>query len=103
MNKKTDQITAKNYNKMKETEADLVRDLQAVVKDASKEASLSDEIFQKHQDWLKLIMPNYSPEIHLGIIKGYENIERYQSYYDNKAGKGATNILIKIVKAHLAK
>ncbi|WEV40779.1 TipAS antibiotic-recognition domain-containing protein [Lactobacillus sp. ESL0681] len=92
-----------NYNKLKQTEANLIRNLQAAVKDPSKISKLSNAIFQNHQDWLKVIMPNYSEKIHLGIINGYETDERYQSYYDDKAGKGATKILIKVVKDHLAK
>lgn len=48
-------------------------------------------------------MPNYSPEIHLGIVSAYDTDTRYQSYYDDKAGKGATKILSRIVKKHLAK
>lgn len=102
MNSKADNFSEEKFNQMKATEADLVRELQQVVKDPSKETELSDTIFQNHQKWLKIIMPNYTPEIHLGIVNGYETDERYQSYYDNKAGKGATKILIKIVKAHLA-
>ncbi|MCX0290425.1 TipAS antibiotic-recognition domain-containing protein [Lactobacillus kullabergensis] len=97
------QFTEAKYNKMKQTEADLVRDLQAIVKDPSKEADLSDDVFTKHQIWLRIIMPNYSSKIHLGIVNAYDNDTRYQSYYDDKAGKGATKILSRIVKKHLAK
>lgn len=103
MNKKDDQKTEKIYNKMKQTEADLIRDLQGIVKDPSKKSDLSDRVFKNHQTWLKIIMPNYSPELHLGIVKSYETDKRYQSYYDDKAGKGATKILIDIVKEHLIK
>ncbi|WEV70253.1 TipAS antibiotic-recognition domain-containing protein [Lactobacillus sp. ESL0785] len=103
MTKREDKITEKKFNQLKGTEADLVRDLQKVVQEPTKEAELSDDIFNNHQAWLKVIMPNYSPEIHLGIIKGYETDSRYESYYDDKAGKGATKILIRIVKQHLAK
>jgi hypothetical protein len=102
MTKKADQQTEKNFNKMKVTEADLVRDLQAVVKDPSQISKLSDKIFQNHQKWLKTIMPNYTPEIHLAIVTSYEKDKRYQSYYDDKAGKGATKALIKIINEHLA-
>lgn len=101
MTKKAEQFSDEKFNKMKTTEADLVRDLQAVVKEPSKLSALSDAIFTNHQNWLKIIMPNYSKEIHLGIVNGYENDERYQSYYDDKAGKGATKILIDVVKQHL--
>lgn len=100
---KADQFTDEKYNLMKQTEADLIRDLQAVVKEPEKEAELSAEIFKKHQKWLQIIMPNYSPEIHLGIVSAYDTDTRYQSYYDDKAGKGATKILTRIVKKHLAK
>ena len=97
------QFTEAKYNKMKQTEADLVRDLQAIVKDPSKETDLSDDVFTKHQNWLRIIMPNYSRKIHLGIVDAYDKDTRYQSYYDDKAGKGATKILSRIVKKHLAK
>lgn len=98
-----DKVIEKNYNQMKQTEADLVRDLQKVVKDPEKESELSDSIFSNHQKWLKIIMPNYSTKIHLGIAESYENDSHFQSYYDDKAGKGATKFLIKIIKQHLAK
>ena len=97
------QFSEEKYNKLKQTEADLVRDLQAIVKDSSKEADLGDDVFKKHQNWLRIIMPNYSSKIHLGIVDAYDKDTRYQSYYDDKAGKGATKILSRIVKKHLAK
>ncbi|MCO6530621.1 MAG: TipAS antibiotic-recognition domain-containing protein [Lactobacillus sp.] len=103
MTKSAADFSDENFNRMKTIEADLVRNLQEVVKDPSTESKLSDAIFTDHQNWLKVIMPNYSTEIHLGIVDGYESDERYQSYYDDKAGKGATKILIKIVKDHLQK
>lgn len=43
---KADQFTDEKYNLMKQTEADLIRDLQAVVKEPEKEAELSAEIFK---------------------------------------------------------
>ena len=68
------QFSEEKYNKMKQTEADLVRDLQAIVKDPSKEADLGDDVFKKHQNWLRIIMPNYSSKIHLGIVDAYDKI-----------------------------
>lgn len=103
MNKKAADFSEGNFNQMKTIEADLVRELQQVVKNPSKKAELSDAIFKNHQNWLKIIIPNYSSKIHLGIIDGYENDKRYQSYYDDKAGKGASKILISVVKEHLVK
>jgi len=97
------QLTEEKYHKMKQTEADLVRNLQAVVNDPKKEKALSEAIFTNHQKWLQIIMPNYSTKIHLGIANAYNNDTRYQSYYDDKAGKGATKILSRIVKQHLEK
>ena len=52
---KADQFTDEKYNLMKQTEADLIRDLQAVVKEPEKETELSAEIFKKHQKWLQII------------------------------------------------
>ncbi|WEV36191.1 TipAS antibiotic-recognition domain-containing protein [Lactobacillus sp. ESL0677] len=103
MTKKDDKKTAENFNKMKVAEANLVRSLQAVVKNPTKEEELSDDIFADHKTWLQIIMPNYSPEIHLALVNDYEKEARYKSYYDDKAGKGATAILVKVVKEHLAK
>lgn len=100
---KTNQLTEEKYHKMKETEADLVRDLQAVVNDPKQEKVLSAAILKNHQKWLQIIMPNYSTKIHLSIVNAYDNDTRYQYYYDDKAGKGATKILSKIVKEHLEK
>ncbi|WP_365934862.1 TipAS antibiotic-recognition domain-containing protein [uncultured Lactobacillus sp.] len=97
------QLTEEKYHKMKETEANLVRDLQEVVKDPTQEKDLSTAIFKNHQKWLQIIMPNYSTKIHLAIVNAYDNDTRYQSYYDDKAGKGATKILSKTVKNHLEK
>ncbi|WP_294836773.1 TipAS antibiotic-recognition domain-containing protein [uncultured Lactobacillus sp.] len=97
------QLTEEKYHKMKETEVNLVRDLQEVVKDPTQEKDLSTAIFKNHQKWLQIIMPNYSTKIHLAIVNAYDNDTRYQSYYDDKAGKGATKILSKIVKNHLEK
>lgn len=103
MNKSTEKFSEEKFNNLKITEADLIRDLQAVVKNPDKEADLKDDIFKNHQKWLKLVMPNYIPEVHLELVNSYEQNERYQSYYDDKAGKGAAKILISVVKEHLTK
>ncbi|RHW50612.1 hypothetical protein DS833_04880 [Lactobacillus bombicola] len=103
MSKKADKFAEEKFNKLKKSEADLVRDLQTVISHPEEENKLSKQIFQNHQTWLKIIMPNYSPEIHLSIVNSYQCDKRYRSYYDDKAGKGATKILIKSVKKYLTK
>lgn len=102
-NKHVEEMSKERYNKLKETETDLVRNLETVLRDPSREEKLSDQIFRDHQTWLQIVMPNYSPKLHLSIIKLYETEPRFQDYYDHKTGKGATKILIKAVKEHLSK
>ncbi|WP_063507716.1 TipAS antibiotic-recognition domain-containing protein [Lactobacillus acetotolerans] len=102
-NKHVEETSKKRYDKLKETETDLVKNLETVLRDPSREDKLSDQIFRDHQTWLQIVMPNYSPKLHLSIIKLYETEPRFQDYYDHKAGKGATKILVKAVKEHLNK
>jgi len=102
-NKHVEETSKERYNKLKETETDLVKNLETVLRDPSREEKLSDQIFRDHQTWLQIVMPNYSPKLHLSIIKLYETEPRFQDYYDHKTGKGATKILIKAVKEHLSK
>ncbi|MDF7639038.1 MerR family transcriptional regulator [Lactobacillus sp. ESL0791] len=102
-NEQLSKMTEAKFNELKEIETQLVNHLQSVLKNPEKEPELGYEIFSEHQQWLRIIMPNYSLKIHLGIITAYENDSRYQDYYDEKAGNGATRLLVKIVKENLEK
>ncbi|MDF7639036.1 TipAS antibiotic-recognition domain-containing protein [Lactobacillus sp. ESL0791] len=96
-------MTETRFDELKKTEAGLVNNLHLVLQNPEKEDELSDTIFAEHQNWLKLIMPNYSTKIHQELIKKYDTDPQYQYYYDEKAGKGATKILVRIAKKYLGK
>ncbi|GGG30522.1 MerR family transcriptional regulator [Lysinibacillus alkalisoli] len=50
-----------------------------------------------HKEWLCYFMPQYSEDLHKGIVTGYLADDRFIKYYDTKAGEGATQYLVEAV------
>lgn len=50
-------------------------------------------IVQLHQQWLQQYAPDYSPVYHRQLAHLYQSDERFQQYYDQKAGSGAAKRL----------
>lgn len=65
------------------------------------DSSNDKEIFNLHQNWLKLINKNYSKEYHKYMAKLYLNDKRFTNYYDSKTGVGAAKKLSSIISNYL--
>lgn len=59
------------------------------------------DIFNLHQNWLKLINKNYSKDYHIYMAKMYLDDDRFTNYYDSRAGKGAAKRLSSIIMEYL--
>lgn len=54
------------------------------------------ELAAMHARWIKLHWGEgaYSPEAHRRLAHGYLADDRFRSYYDSRAGEGATEFLV---------
>lgn len=61
------------------------------------------ELVELHAQWLRIFWPEglYSPKAHVALAEGYLADPRFVEYYDTRAGSGATEFLVKAVKATL--
>ncbi|WP_239256579.1 MerR family transcriptional regulator [Listeria ilorinensis] len=62
----------------------------------------AQEAAKLHQAWIRFFWPSYSKEAHLGLVDMYVADERFQSYYDERSGIGAAQLLRDAVQLYLA-
>ena len=65
---------------------------------ASEEAA---ELARMHERWIAIHWgPGYGKDEYLGLVRGYLADPRFAAYYDDAAGPGATDFLVKAVEAY---
>lgn len=90
-------LDQKEMTQLTKIEHQLIGDLKTILREPDKKETLASQIFKLHQAWIQIIMPNYSLQIHRGIAQIYLSDKRFQAYYDQKAGSGATKMLVGII------
>ncbi|WP_099974055.1 MerR family transcriptional regulator [Lactobacillus terrae] len=84
-NRKFMNLSEEDYRKMSEVEEEMIKYL--IEYDKTKTPELAEQIYLKHQQWLKFTMPNYTPAIYRAIVEMYINDSRFSDYYINKVLK----------------
>ena len=79
--------------------------------DAAKKAMLTGDasspeavkLARMHADWIRMQWAEgaYSPQAHVCLARGYLADDRFVEYYDSRAGKGATELLVEAIEAAL--
>lgn len=65
---------------------------------ASEEAA---KLARMHERWIAIHWgPGYGKDEYLGLVRGYLADPRFTAYYDDAAGPGATDFLVKAVEAY---
>lgn len=86
-------LSAEQFAAMKTIEKQLIVLLQTTVINYEVTEQQGQEIYRLHKDWLNFTWPNYSAEAHRGLAAMYLADERFTTYYDTRAGQGATQVL----------
>lgn len=97
-NRKYMNLSEKDYEKMLKTEEELFDGLKEVMMTQDLDSIEAKKVFDKHKAWLNYTWPTYSKEAHLGLAQMYLADERFGEYYHKRAGKGAVEILVKIIE-----
>lgn len=92
-NQKYAQLSVEQFTVMQQTEQQLIELLKTTLANSETIIANQATIYQLHKQWLTYTWPNYSTAAHRGLADMYLADERFTSYYDERAGKGATQIL----------
>ncbi|EHN58157.1 MerR family transcriptional regulator [Oenococcus kitaharae] len=93
-------MTAADYERFQALEKDLFKQLAALIRTRGLNSPEARQAFEDHKAWLEMTWPQYSAAAHRGLADMYLQDDRFQSYYDNKVGVGATALLCQIIKKY---
>lgn len=96
-------MTKEDYNQWKSLEQAVIE----LLKDYLDKETLSEKdkmvLGLMHREWLSFTWDNYSKDMHRGLSEMYLADERFTQYYDDRAGVGATKILVNAVDCYLTR
>ena len=90
-------LTASEYQRMQAVERDLLAQLTVALGQNALSTSTATSIYQLHRQWLSFTWPQYTAAMHRGLAAMYLADERFQNYYDQRVGAGATALLAQII------
>lgn len=92
-----------SWNSLQELEESIIQQLQLAMQSGEITGPEAQELVSLHTTWIRTHWPEgaYSREAHLGLAQGYLADERFCTYYDSRAGEGATNFLVEVLEANL--
>ena len=93
-------LSAADYQRMQAIEAELVTDLAALLKQPTLDDGLAQQVYQLHRQWLSFAWPHYTATMHRGLADMYVADDRFTQYYDQRAGVGATAVLVESIKKY---
>ncbi|WP_338211407.1 MerR family transcriptional regulator [Lactiplantibacillus paraxiangfangensis] len=93
-------LSATDYQRMQAIEAELVTDLTALLQQPTLDDGLARQVYQLHRQWLSFTWPHYTATMHRGLADMYVGDDRFTKYYDQRAGIGATAVLVESIKKY---
>lgn len=100
-NAKMMNLSEEEYQRMTSLDAELSKCLQeAVLSGADPKSDEGKKVAELHREWLRISMPNYTPEIHKGLAEMYIADERFTEYYDKETA-GCAQFLRDAIVAHI--
>lgn len=91
------------WEDLRQLEGAIIEQLRLVRETGDAQGIEAQRLCRLHERWLRLMWPQgtYTSEAHLGLAEGYLADERFCAYYDTRAGEGATDLLVRALRAHL--
>lgn len=93
-------LSEEDFQKMKQTEEDMFAALIEVQRTKDLTSKAASTVYEKHKEWLSFTWNFYTKEAHANLAQMYVNDERFTSYYEERAGKGAAKLLCDIITEH---
>lgn len=90
-------LSAADYQQMQVTEQQLMTELKAALALTTVAPTTGQAIVALHRQWLSFMWPKYNAVMHRGLATMYLNDDRFQNYYDQRAGRGAGVLLAKLI------
>jgi len=87
-------LSETDYQAMQATEDQLLADLKT---QPAVPGPVAKRIYEAHKQWLSYNWPKVSATMHRNLAAMYQADERFQSYYDDRAGQGTTALLCQII------
>ena len=87
-------LSQADYAAMQAIEVQLLADLKSR---PALDSPVAQRIYDAHKRWLRYSWSNYSAEMHRNLAAMYQADDRFQSYYDDRAGQGAAKLLCQII------
>lgn len=100
-NKKYLRLTQADMDEIKLVEKQLFEQLAAYVSKPNLQGEIAHEIFELHKLWLSFTLPEYSADMHKGIVTMYVEDERFKMYYDEKE-PGSAEALYQIIHHYVS-
>lgn len=92
-NKKFMNLKEEDFEKMGKIEKELFDLLKVILESKNIEGEEGKRVYELHREWLSFTWPKYTKEAHIGLANMYLQDERFESYYNERVDKGATEVL----------
>lgn len=92
-NRKFMNLSEADFNQMQEIEERLFDQLDVLSNSKDLTSQEAENVYLLHKEWLMYSWPKYSTEAHRGLVQMYMSDERFQKYYNDRAGKEAVSLL----------
>jgi len=92
-------LTEIQFEEAKQLEAALIERVKEAMNDENSQTLLM-EIGELHKRWLSYFWTKYDKKAHIGLAQMYLTDERFIAYYDERAGDGATTILVEAIEVY---
>ncbi len=91
------------WNDMNELEGAIIEQLKQVMAEGDAHGEAAAGLARMHARWIELHWGTgaYSREAHLALAQGYLADDRFRAYYDERAGEGATEMLVEVLEENL--
>lgn len=89
-----------DFKEMQQIEEEMFLALKEVMKSNDLSSHEARIVYEKHKAWLGFTWNFYSKEAHENLAAMYVADERFMKYYEDRAGKGAANILYEAVQKY---
>ncbi|RRK11373.1 MerR family transcriptional regulator [Lactiplantibacillus garii] len=97
-NTKFANLSAADYQQMTTVETELIKELKHGLTVTNLDDTTAQRIYTLHRQWLGFTWPKYSAAMHRGLAEMYLADHRFQKYYDDRAGAGATALLVQSIR-----
>lgn len=91
----------KTWESKEQLEQAIIEQLKAAMETGDATSADAQKLAHMHADWIAMQWGEgaYSPTAHIALAQGYLADDRFISYYDSRAGEGATRFLAAAIEA----